>query len=156
MRRKSVRATDATTAMDDLGRLLTQISGGSRDALRLLFDRTSEAMRDGLDAHLPDQRRATAVLVGTYVEIWWLARCRIDPAADATGWINQIMCRRLAEELAVVESLGHDAEWIAEAAESRSRCAALHLADLLGRPVETLTGRRRHACAVADRAAVVK
>jgi hypothetical protein len=44
-----------------------------------------------------DQQRAAGVLAGTFVEVWWLAGCHVDPDADVMAWIDEIVQRRIAD-----------------------------------------------------------
>jgi hypothetical protein len=113
---------------------VTAISGGSRDAFALLFDRTSDTVRAELALRLPDADRAATVFASTYVEVWWLAGCHNDPGLDAAEWIRHILQRRIAD----ADPDGRRQPITSPVSDLRPSCAELELAYLLGRPVARL------------------
>ncbi|MEV8509193.1 hypothetical protein AB0368_30755 [Actinoplanes sp. NPDC051475] len=114
------------------------ISRGSQDEFVSLFEHTCGHVRARLDSRLRDQQLAVMVFAATYVEVWWLAGCHNGPDLDVLAWINKIVDRRVADALrrATPKAPLADAAQV-DCAVTRARRAAVELATLLGRPVDT-------------------
>ncbi|WP_052720957.1 hypothetical protein [Actinoplanes rectilineatus] len=91
--------TPSTTVSGDSSDavLLEAVSQGSVPAFRALVERTSVAVGALLAELLPDCAWRDEILAATYLEVWWLAGCRIQPDVDATDWIVAIARRRAVE-----------------------------------------------------------
>jgi hypothetical protein len=77
--------------------LIRRIADDDRDAFCELFDRCSGRVSSGLRRHVSDRHRVAGVLAGTFVEVWWLAGCHVDPDTDVVVWIDEIVQRRVAD-----------------------------------------------------------
>ncbi|MET3424793.1 hypothetical protein BJ973_004005 [Actinoplanes tereljensis] len=80
-----------------LRRLIRHIADDDRDAFRELFDRCSGRVAAGLRRQVSDQHRFAGVFAGTFVEVWWLAGCHVDPDVDVVAWIDEIVQRRVTD-----------------------------------------------------------
>lgn len=77
--------------------LIRRIADDDRDAFVELFDRCSGLVLSGLRRQVLDRYRVAGVLAGTFVEVWWLAGCHVDPDTDVLVWIDEIVQRRVAD-----------------------------------------------------------
>jgi hypothetical protein len=77
--------------------LIRRIADDDRGAFAELFDQCSELVSRRLRSQVPDRRRVAGVLAGTFVEVWWLAGCHVDPDTDVMVWIEAILQRRVAD-----------------------------------------------------------
>ncbi|GIE90958.1 hypothetical protein Are01nite_74380 [Actinoplanes regularis] len=77
--------------------LIRRIADNDRDALAELFDQYSGLLSRRLRRQVPDRHRAAGIVAGTFVEVWWLAGCHLDPDTDAMVWIDEILQRRVAD-----------------------------------------------------------
>ncbi|BBH65281.1 hypothetical protein ACTI_19660 [Actinoplanes sp. OR16] len=76
--------------------LLEAVSQGSVPAFRALVERTSVAVGAVLAELLSDSEWRDEILAATYLEVWWLAGCHVQPDIDAMSWIVGIARRRAA------------------------------------------------------------
>ena len=76
--------------------LIRRIAADDRDAFAELFDRCADLVLHRLRRQV-DQHRIAGVLAGTFVEVWWLAGCHLDPDTDVMAWIDEIVQRRVAD-----------------------------------------------------------
>jgi hypothetical protein len=77
--------------------LVRRIADDDRRAFAELFDRCSGLVLSGLRDQVSDRRRVAGVVAGTFVEMWWLAGCHVEPDADVMAWIGEIVQRRVAD-----------------------------------------------------------
>jgi DNA-directed RNA polymerase specialized sigma24 family protein len=112
--------------------IMRAIARGDRTALTALFDRTAAAVRADLAARVPAAEQRAPILAATYVEVWWLARCR-GAHPDVTHWLGRIVGRRVAD--------AHRTAGSPVLPEPRPCCAERELAGLLNRPVDRLWPR---------------
>ncbi|BEL05585.1 hypothetical protein Q0Z83_037760 [Actinoplanes sichuanensis] len=77
--------------------LLEAVSKGSVLAFRALVERTSVAVGAVLAELLSERVWRDEILAATYLEVWWLAGCHVQPDIEATKWIVGIARRRAAE-----------------------------------------------------------
>jgi hypothetical protein len=105
--------------------LLEAVSQGSVLAFRALVERTSMAVGALLAELLSDCEWRDEILAATYLEVWWLAGCHIQPDIDATNWIAGIARRRAAET---------HADPVPDGEGPRTGYAQLEFATLLRRP----------------------
>ncbi|MBW6439808.1 hypothetical protein KZ829_39390 [Actinoplanes hulinensis] len=77
--------------------LIRRISDNDRGAFAELFDQCSGLVLPGLRGQVPDQHRVAGILAGTFIEVWWLAGCHVDPDTDVMAWIDEIVQRRVAD-----------------------------------------------------------
>ncbi|MEU7903487.1 hypothetical protein [Actinoplanes sp. NPDC049118] len=76
--------------------LIRRIADDDHGAFAELFDRCSDPVSRRLHRQVPDRHRVAGVLAGTFVEVWWLAGCHVDPDTDVMVWIDEILRRRIA------------------------------------------------------------
>jgi DNA-directed RNA polymerase specialized sigma24 family protein len=105
--------------------LLESVSQGSVPAFRALVERTSMAVSAVLADLVSDREGRDEILAATYLEVWWLAGCHIQPDVDATNWIVGIARRRAAES---------HADLVPDRERPRTGYAQLEFATLLRRP----------------------
>jgi hypothetical protein len=125
------QAPPAAQSGEDLGDLMAAVSGGSRKAFAILYERSVDLVRQDLAAELPDSRQAAGVLAQTYVEVWWLAGCYTGTGTNVVPWIRQIAGRR------AVEARMHGKRRSDAADPPSPTIAELELAALLGHPPAT-------------------
>jgi hypothetical protein len=77
--------------------LVRRIAGDDREAFGELFDRCSGWVSGDLRRQVSDRHRARGVLAGTFVEVWWLAGCHVDPGFDVVVWIEGFVQWRVAD-----------------------------------------------------------
>lgn len=77
--------------------LIRRIADDDRDAFVELFARCSGLVSRRLRRQVLDRYRVSVVLAGTFVEVWWLARCHVDPDTNVMAWIDEIVQRRVAD-----------------------------------------------------------
>jgi DNA-directed RNA polymerase specialized sigma24 family protein len=77
--------------------LLRRVADDDRDAFGELFHRVSGPVSSRVRRQVPDPIRAAGVVAGTFVEVWWLAGCHVDPDTEVMAWINNIVRRRVAD-----------------------------------------------------------
>jgi hypothetical protein len=97
---RHLRGSASVTPHDDPERLrwlIRRIADDDHDAFAELFDRCSGLVSRLLDRQVSDRNRAAGVLAGTFVEVWWLAGCRVAPETDVMAWIDKIVQRRVAD-----------------------------------------------------------
>lgn len=80
--------------------LLEAVSKGSVLAFRVLVERTSGVVGAVLAELLSDRVCRDEILAATYLEVWWLAGCHVQPDIEAAKWILGIARRRAAETCA--------------------------------------------------------
>jgi len=91
--------TAATTASDDLARLMPRIAGGDRSALQQLYSATSAKLFGVCLRILGDREESEDVLQEVYLTIWRRAD-RFDPArAGVMTWISTIARNRAIDRL---------------------------------------------------------
>ncbi|GID90654.1 hypothetical protein Adi01nite_00660 [Amorphoplanes digitatis] len=62
-----------------------------------MFDQISGLVLPSLRGQVSDRHRVAGVLAGTFIEVWWLAGCHVDPDTDVLAWIDEIVQRRVAD-----------------------------------------------------------
>jgi DNA-directed RNA polymerase specialized sigma24 family protein len=77
--------------------LIRRIADNDRGAFAELFDQYSGLLSRRLRRQVPDRHRVAGVVAGTFVEVWWLAGCHVDPDTDVMVWIDEILQRRVAD-----------------------------------------------------------
>jgi hypothetical protein len=77
--------------------LIRRVADDDLGAFGELFDHCSGLVLSGLRGQVSDPYRVAAVLAGTFVEVWWLAGCHIDPDTNVMAWIGEIVQRRVAD-----------------------------------------------------------
>jgi DNA-directed RNA polymerase specialized sigma24 family protein len=82
---------------DRLRWLLRRIADDDRGAFAELFHQLSAPMSSRVRHQVADPLRGAGVVAGTFVEVWWLAGCHINPETDVMAWINKIVWRRVAD-----------------------------------------------------------
>jgi DNA-directed RNA polymerase specialized sigma24 family protein len=82
---------------DRLRWLLRRIADDDRGAFTELFYRVSGPVSSAVRRQVSDPLRVASVVAGTFVEVWWLAGCHINPETDVMAWINKIAWRRVAD-----------------------------------------------------------
>jgi hypothetical protein len=109
--------------------LVRRIAHDDRAAFVELFDDCSALVLSDLRARVPDPDRVTAVLAGTFVEVWWLAGCHVSPDMDVITWLDRIVERRIVDSRPAPAELRSGPPW--------TRGNEVELAGLLGRPGAT-------------------
>ena len=77
--------------------LVRRIAHDDRGAFVELFDQCSHLVAADVREQVPDRPRVAGVLAGTFVEVWWLAGCHVDPDTDVMMWLGEIVQRRIAD-----------------------------------------------------------
>ncbi|RZU51193.1 hypothetical protein EV385_2998 [Krasilnikovia cinnamomea] len=77
--------------------LIRRIADDDRGAFAELFDRCSGLVLSDLRGQVSDRHRVAGVFAGTFVEVWWLAGCHIEPDTDVMAWIDEIVQRRVVD-----------------------------------------------------------
>lgn len=106
--------------------LLDAAARGDVFAFLALFDRTAAAVRAALVGLPPGDEGQDEVLAASYLEVWWLAGCRIPDDGGVTDWIIGIARRRAADFHGVAPPGGE---------LQRPSRAQVEFAVLFGRPV---------------------
>ena len=102
LRRHGAEAPVPGGGADRLRWLLRRVADDDRGAFGELFHRVSPAVSSWVSRQVPDPFRVAGVVAGTFVEVWWLAGCHVDPDADVMAWINKIVGRRVADSRPLV------------------------------------------------------
>ncbi|GIF43386.1 hypothetical protein [Actinoplanes xinjiangensis] len=114
--------------------LVDAVSRGNTAAFIQLFDRTSAVIRTVVETLPLSAVQRDEILAASYLEVWWLAGCHIDPDLDVVEWITGIVRRRVAE----LRIGGRPLSEPRTAGGSPHGYARLELAALLHRPVDDL------------------
>jgi DNA-directed RNA polymerase specialized sigma24 family protein len=97
LRRRGAAAPGLGGGADRLRWLLRRVADDDRGAFGELFHRVSGPVSSRVRRQVPDPFRVAGVVAGTFVEVWWLAGCHVDPDTDVMAWINKIVRRRVAD-----------------------------------------------------------
>jgi hypothetical protein len=89
--------------------LVRRIAHDDRSAFVELFDQCSGLVVDDLQERVPDRHRVAGILAGTFVEVWWLAGCHMDPDTDVMRWLGEIVQRRVKDSRPAAPSLSDPA-----------------------------------------------
>ncbi|WP_203789182.1 RNA polymerase sigma factor [Paractinoplanes rishiriensis] len=126
---------------DRLRWLIRRIADDDRDAFVELFDWCSGEVTRRLRRQMSDPDRAAAILAGTFVEVWWLAGCHVDPDTDVIAWIEEIAQRRVADSRPDAASSACPAvPGLGLLGVRWSQCVEVELAGLLGRHLSPPAG----------------
>ncbi|MET8147214.1 hypothetical protein ACIBSW_11760 [Actinoplanes sp. NPDC049668] len=77
--------------------LIRRIGDDDHGAFSELFDQCAFLVSRRLGHQVPERHQVAGVLAATFVEVWWLAGCHVDPDTDVMMWIDEISRRRAAE-----------------------------------------------------------
>lgn len=97
LRRRGAAAPALGGDEDRLQWLLRRVADDDHGAFGELFHRVSGPVSKRVRRQVPDPIRGAGVVAGTFVEVWWLASCHVDPDTDVMAWINKIVRRRVAD-----------------------------------------------------------
>jgi hypothetical protein len=97
LRRRGAAAPGSGGGADRLRWLLRRVADDDHGAFHELFHRVSGPVSSRVRRQVPDPLRVSGVVAGTFVEVWWLAGCHVDPDTDVMAWINKIVRRRVAD-----------------------------------------------------------
>jgi hypothetical protein len=89
--------------------LIRRIAHDDRSAFVELFDQCSGLVVAELQKQVSDRDLVAGILAGTFVEVWWLAGCHVDPDTDVMRWLGEIVRRRVADSRPAAASSGDPA-----------------------------------------------
>jgi hypothetical protein len=89
--------------------LIRRIAHDDRSAFIELFDQCSGLVVAALREQVADRHRVAGILAGTFVEVWLLAGCHVDPDTDVMEWLGEIVQRRVADSRPAAPSSGDPA-----------------------------------------------
>ena len=112
----------APTLTYNLPALVERVSRRDRTALRLIYAQLCPSATRTACRTLSRTEDVRAVVQGTFVEVWWMARFHTAADVDITAWVLGIAARRAGERARAREP---EAGWAVENERHRLEIDAL-------------------------------